>query len=161
MIKELLTLLENNARYNVRDLATLLDEDEAKIADTIKECEENTIIAGYHTIINWDKADAEISKAIIFVNCVPEREAGYDKVAARIARYPEVDSLFLLSGKAEFLLQVNGKNMREVSNFVAHKLAPTEGVTGTETMFILKEYKINNIILTGEKEDGERLLVTP
>lgn len=161
MMKELLTLLENNARYEVKDLAALLNEDEELIKDTIRECEKNNVIAGYHTIINWDKADTEITKAIIFVNCVPEREAGYDKIAAKIARYPEVDSLYLISGKAEFMLQVNGSNMREVSNFVAHKLAPTEGVNGTETMFILKEYKINGRELLSDKEDGERLLVTP
>jgi DNA-binding Lrp family transcriptional regulator len=160
-MKELLTLLENNARYEVKDLAALLNEDEELIKDTIRECEKNNVIAGYHTIINWDKADTEITKAIIFVNCVPEREAGYDKIAAKIARYPEVDSLYLISGKAEFMLQVNGSNMREVSNFVAHKLAPTEGVNGTETMFILKEYKINGRELLSDKEDGERLLVTP
>lgn len=160
-MKELLTLLENNARYQVRDLAALLNEDEQLVENTIRDLEEENIIAGYHTIINWDKADTEISKAIIFVNCVPEREAGYDKVAAKIAKYPEVDSLYLISGKAEFMLQVNGKSMREVSNFVAHKLAPTEGVTGTETMFILKEYKLNGRELVGEREDGERLLVTP
>ena len=161
MMKELLTLLENNARYQVRDLAALLNEDEQLVENTIRDLEEKNIIAGYHTIINWDKADTEISKAIIFVNCIPEREAGYDKVAAKIAKYPEVDSLYLISGKAEFMLQVNGKSMREVSNFVAHKLAPTEGVTGTETMFILKEYKLNGRELVGEREDGERLLVTP
>lgn len=161
MMKELLTLLENNARYEVKDLAALLNEDEELIKDTIRECEKNNVIAGYHTIINWDKADTEITKAIIFVNCVPEREAGYDKIATKIARYPEVDSLYLISGKAEFMLQVNGRNMREVSNFVAHKLAPTEGVNGTETMFILKEYKINGRELLSDKEDGERLLVTP
>ena len=160
MMKELLTLLENNARYEVKDLAALLNEDEELIKDTIREYERNSVIAGYHTIINWDKADTEITKAIIFVNCVPEREAGYDKIAAKIARYPEVDSLYLISGKAEFMLQVNGSNMREVSNFVAHKLAPTEGVNGTETMFILKEYKINCRELLNYKEDGERLLVT-
>ena len=161
MMKELLTLLENNASYQVRDLAALLNEDEQLVENTIRDLEEKNIIAGYHTIINWDKADTEISKAIIFVNCVPEREAGYDKVAAKIAKYPEVDSLYLISGKAEFMLQVNGKSMREVSNFVAHKLAPTEGVTGTETMFILKEYKVSGKELLDEREDGERLLVTP
>lgn len=161
MMKELLNLIENNARYEVKDLAALLNEDEALIEKNIKEYEAANIIAGYHTIINWDKADTEISKAIIFVNCIPEREAGYDKVAEKIARYPEVDTMFLMSGKAEFMLQVNGNSMREVSNFVAHKLAPTEGVTGTETMFILKEYKLNGKELTDDREDGERLLVTP
>lgn len=161
MYKKLLELLENNARFETKDLAALLNEEEEAVEKQIKECEEKSIIAGYHTIINWDKADTEISKAIIFVNCIPERETGYDKVARRLARYPEVDSMYLMSGKAEFMLQVNAHNMREVSNFVAHKLAPTEGVTGTETMFILKEYKLSGKELLEDKEDGERLLVTP
>ena len=158
---ELLKLIENNARYNVKDLSALLLEEEDAVEGKIKDLEKSGVIAGYHTIINWDKSDVEISKAVIFVNCVPERDSGYDKIADRIAKYPEVESLSLISGKAEFLLFVNGRNMREISNFVAHKLAPTEGVNGTETMFILKEYKKNGIIFEGKKEDGERLLVTP
>ena len=159
-MNELLKLLENNARYEIKDLAAVLNEDEETVKNNIKELEDRQVIAGYHTIINWEAADVEISKAIIFVNCVPERVAGYDKIAERIAKYPEVESLFLISGKAEFVLQVNGKNMREVSNFVAHKLAPTEGVNGTETMFVLKEYKKNGVDLNSDKEDGERLLFT-
>ena len=159
-MNELLKLLENNARYEIKDLAAVLNEEEETVKNNIKELEDKQIIAGYHTIINWEAADVEISKAIIFVNCVPERVAGYDKIAERIAKYPEVESLFLISGKAEFVLQVNGKNMREVSNFVAHKLAPTEGVNGTETMFVLKEYKKNGVDLNSDKEDGERLLFT-
>ncbi len=161
MLDELLQLLENNARYTPKDLAELLNETEETISGRIADLEEKKVIAGYHTIINWDKADTEIAKAIIAVNCVPERESGYDRIAMRIARYPEVSSLYLMSGKAEFLLQVNGKTMREISNFVAHKLAPTEGINGTETMFILKEYKQSGTILEDSVEDGERLLVTP
>lgn len=161
MLNELLQLLENNARYSAKDLAELLNESEEAVAEEISELEKKKIIAGYHTIINWDKSSTEIAKAIIAVNCVPERETGYDSIALRIARYPEVDSMYLMSGKAEFLLQVNGKTMREISNFVAHKLAPTEGINGTETMFILKEYKSNGVILEENTEDGERLLVTP
>ncbi len=88
MMKELLRLIENNARYQVQDLAALLDESEDSVRECLDECERNNIIAGYHTVINWDKADTEITKAIIFVNCVPEREAGYNKVAMTIARYP-------------------------------------------------------------------------
>ena len=160
-MKELLRLIEKNARYEKKDLADLLNEEEAQIDEQLKQLEKDHVIAGYHTIINWEKADQEITKAIIFVNCVPEREAGYDKIARKIARYPEVETLYLISGKAEFMLQVNGKTMREVSSFVAHKLAPTEGVNGTETMFILKEYKISGVDLDDMREDGERLLVTP
>ena len=160
-MNELLKLLENNARYEVKDLAALLNEEEGIVEEKIRDLEAANIIAGYHTVINWEKADVEISKAVIFVNCVPERDTGYDKLAARIARYPEVESLSLISGKAEFILVVNASNMREISNFVAHKLAPTEGVNGTETMFILKEYKKNGSLFEDDREDGERLLVTP
>ena len=160
-MNELLKLLKDNARYEVKDLALLLNEEEAEVRDQIRKLEEDKIIAGYHTVINWEKADVEISKAVIFVNCVPERERGYDRIAERIARFPEVEALSLISGKAEFLLIVNGKNMREISNFVAHKLAPTEGVNGTETMFILKEYKANNVDLESVGEETERLPVTP
>ena len=160
-MKELLRLIEKDARYEIKDLAALLNEEEMQVGEQLKQLEKDHVIAGYHTIVNWEKADQEITKAIIFVNCVPERETGYDKIARKIARYPEVESLYLISGKAEFMLQVNGGTMREVSSFVAHKLAPTEGVNGTETMFILKEYKVSGVDLDDMKEDGERLLVTP
>ena len=158
---ELLTVLERNSRYEPADLAALLNEDEAGLRTKISEYEKKGIIAGYHTIINWDKADTEISQAIIFVNCMPERENGYDKIAARLARYSEVETLYLISGKAEFVLQVKGRTMRDISEFLARKLAPTEGVTGTETMFILKQYKREGVIFSDETEDGERLIVTP
>ena len=159
IMDELLKLLENNARYEVKDLAALLNEDETAVSEKIEDLEKNGIIAGYHTIINWEKSDVEITKAVIFVNCVPERNAGYDKIAERIAKYPEVESLSLISGKAEFIMEVKGKTMREVSNFVAHKLAPTDGVNGTETMFVLKDYKRNGMGFDDNKEDGERLLL--
>ena len=158
-MNELLKLLANNARYETKDLAALLNEEEDAVIEKIEDLKNNGIIAGYHTIINWEKADVEVCKAIIFVNCVPERVAGYDKIAERIGKYPEVESLSLISGKAEFILTVKGENMREISNFVAHKLAPTDGVNGTETMFILKEYKRNGINFDEKKEDGERLLM--
>ena len=112
-MKELLRLLEQNARYETRDLADLLAEDEQSVGKQLSDLESKGIIAGYHTIINWEKADVEICKAIIFVNCIPERENGYDRIARRIAKYPEVETMCLISGKAEFILQVNGKDMRE------------------------------------------------
>ncbi|MBQ2657006.1 MAG: Lrp/AsnC family transcriptional regulator [Erysipelotrichaceae bacterium] len=158
-MKELLNLIEKNARFEKKDLAALLNEEEAQVDEQLRQLEKDNVIAGYHTIINWEKADVEVCKAIIFVNCVPERVAGYDKIAERIGKYPEVESLSLISGKAEFILTVRGGNMREISNFVAHKLAPTDGVNGTETMFILKEYKRNGINFDEKKEDGERLLM--
>ncbi|MDI9540683.1 MAG: Lrp/AsnC family transcriptional regulator [Bacillota bacterium] len=160
MLKEMLSLLEKNARIEVTDLAALLNTDEKTINDQIKECEEKNVIAGYHTIINWDNANTEIVKAMIAVSATPERDTGYDHIAEIIASYPEVDSLYLVSGKTEFILIINGSTMREIADFVAHRLAPIEGVNNTETMFILKEYKIMGAILNKENGRPERLLMT-
>lgn len=154
-------LMENNAKLNVTDLAALLNEREDAVAEQIRDCEANGVIAGYHTIINWDKTNTDIVKAIIAVNTTPERDKGYDRVASIICNYPEVTDLYLVAGKIEFLLVIEGKTMKEISDFVAYKLAPTEGINSTETMFILKEYKIMGEILDKKQSEDERLIVTP
>ncbi len=154
-------LMENNAKLNVTDLAALLNEREDAVAESIKDCEAKGVIAGYHTIINWDKTNTDIVKAIIAVNTTPERDKGYDRVASIMCNYPEVTDLYLVAGKIEFLLVIEGKTMKEISDFVAYKLAPTEGVNSTETMFILKEYKIMGEILDKKETSDERLIVTP
>ncbi|NLZ75018.1 MAG: Lrp/AsnC family transcriptional regulator [Erysipelotrichia bacterium] len=160
MLKEMLSLLEKNARIEVTDLAALLNTDEKTINNQIKECEEKNIIAGYHTIVNWENANTEIVKAMIAVSSTPERDKGYDHIAEIIANYPEVDSLYLVSGRTEFILIINGSTMREIADFVAHRLAPIEGINTTETMFILKEYKIMGEIMDKENGKPERLLMT-
>lgn len=160
MLKEMLSLLEKNARIEVTDLAALLNTDEKTVNDQIKKCEDNNVIAGYHTIINWDNTNTEVVKAMIAVSGTPERDTGYDHIAEIIASYPEVDSLYLVSGKTEFILIINGSTMREIADFVAHRLAPIEGVNNTETMFILKQYKIMGAVLNKDNGKPERLLMT-
>ena len=118
MLKEMLSLLEKNARIEVTDLAALLNTDEKTVNDQIKKCEDNNVIAGYHTIINWDNTNTEVVKAMIAVSGTPERDTGYDHIAEIIASYPEVDSLYLVSGKTEFILIINGSTMREIADFV-------------------------------------------
>jgi len=159
--EKLLGLLENNARASVKDLALLLDQDEAAVASAITDLEKSKVIAGYHTIINWDRCNRDEVQAIIEVNCTPERDAGYDHVAAMIYQYPEVDTMYLVSGRTEFVIIINGRTMREVAGFVARKLAPIEGVKSTETMFVLKKYKLTGTALEAETADSDRLLVTP
>ena len=161
MNKELLKLMEKNAKLSVCDLAALLGKDENEVSSAITELEEKNIIDGYHTVINWDDADADVCKAVITVHATPERDSGYDHIASLIANYPEVDSLYLISGSTEFLLIINGSTMKEVANFVAHKLAPIDGVHSTETMFILKEYKLSGEIMNRKSSSTERLIVTP
>lgn len=161
---ELLSFMESNAKCTVTDLAMALNETEENISNSIKELEDKKIICGYHTLINWDKTCTEKVYATIQVSCSPEREYGYDRIAKRIYMYDEVESMSLLSGSgAEFIVHVEGKTMQEIAHFVGRKLAPVEGVTGTATLFVLKQYKKNGVILeTEENLDGnERLLVTP
>ena len=158
----LLTLLHNNARMDVTDLAMALNETEDNVVDTISQLEKDKVICGYHTIINWDRTNVDNVMALIQINATPEREYGYDRIAKKIYAFPEVDTMYLLSGSFEFVAIVKGHTMQEAARFVASKLAPLDGVTGTATMFVLKQYKNNGISFDDDdKETAERLLVTP
>ncbi len=158
----LLTLLHNNARMEVTDLAMALNEIEDNVVKTINQLEKDKVICGYHTIINWDRTNVDNVMALIQINATPEREYGYDRIAKKIYAFPEVDTMYLLSGSFEFVAIVKGHTMQEAARFVASKLAPLEGVTGTATMFVLKQYKNNGISFDdNDKEAAERLLVTP
>ena len=160
---ELLHLLETNARLSTRDLSDILLEEEEQIQQRMESLEKRKIICGYHTVINWDKASRNRQvMAIIEVGVTPQRDYGYDKIARTIARYPEVDMMYLLSGKSEFMCMVYGKSMYDVASFVADKIACIESVKSTVTLFVLKQYKESGIILEDERKDaGERLVVTP
>ena len=157
----LLSLLETNARYSTRDLADILLEDEDSVIHTMNELEKKKIICGYHTIINWDKTNRDKVMAMIEVEVSPERDYGYDRIARNIYRYTEVDTMYLMSGKSEFIVIIYGKTMQEVSNFVGSKLATTDHVTSTSTFFVLKEYKVNGVVFGDEEKPEERLVVTP
>ena len=159
----ILDLLENNARLTSQDLADILNEDEASIKSEIQSLEKNKIICGYHTIINYNKAlkDQKVF-AYIEVSCTPTRNRVYDKTAALIANYPEVDTMYLLSGDCDFLCLVQGKTMFEVARFVSDKIACVEDVRSTKTLFVLKQYKQSGIVMIDKPEDKEsRLVVTP
>jgi Transcriptional regulators len=158
----LLTLLQKNARTKITDLAAALDESKDNIINKLTELEQKKVICGYHTIVNWDKTNTDIVTALIQINANPEREYGYDRIAGHIYKFDEVDTMYLLSGEFEFVAIVKGKTMQEVAHFVASKLACLNGVTGTTTFFVLKQYKNNGVVLI-EDEDGKdsRLVVTP
>ena len=160
--KLLLSLLQKNARMKITDLAAALEETKDNVIDRLTELEKEKVICGYHTIVNWDLTHAEIVTALIQINANPEREYGYDRIASRIYKFDEVDTMYLLSGSVEFVAIVKGKTMQEVAHFVASKLACLDGVTGTSTFFVLKQYKNNGVVLI-EDEDGsnDRLVVTP
>lgn len=157
--EKLLKAIENDARFDLSDLAKELDEDENELKQAIKILEEKKIICGYHTIINYDKSNGEEVTAVIEVGCTPRRESGYDTIAKEIYSYDEVSTMYLMSGKSEFIVIINGKTMKEIASFVAHHLAPIDGVTRTETYFILAKYKVEGVIINGESKKDDRLMV--
>lgn len=157
---QLLKLLENNPRYQATDLADILGESIEDVEATTKKLENDKVILGYHTLINWDKTNVDKVEAVIEVSAKPERETGYDKIAAKIGNYPEVSNLYLMSGKSEFLVFISERTMREIADFVGEKLAPIDGVLSTVTCFVLKKYKVEGVTLegTGEKDDRQLVL---
>ena len=161
-VEGLLSLLQKNARMEVKDLAMALSESEDNVVDTMKQLEKDNVICGYHTVINYDRFNHDHVQALIQVNATPERDYGYERIARKIYRYPEVDSMYLVSGAFDFMLVIKGRTMLETAKFVASKLATIEGVTGTSTYFVLEEYKNNGIVLVDQEEGkNERLVVTP
>lgn len=159
-ITQLLTLLSDNAKMDATDLAQALNESQDNVLNTLTALEKEKVICGYHTLINWDKTNTERVMALIEVKVTPEREFGYDRIAKSIYRYPEVDTMYLLSGNTEFVVIIHGKTMQEVAHFVGSKLACIPAVTGTSTAFVLKQYKVNGAVFDDERDQRERLLVS-
>ena len=138
----------------------MLGTDEATVASSIKSLEDERIIVSYGALINWEKTDEEVVSALIDVKVIPQRDVGFDQVAERIQRYPEVKALYLMSGSYDLSVLVEGKSLKEVSKFVAEKLASIDNVQSTVTHFVLKKYKQDGIIFE-DKEDDLRQVVTP
>ena len=160
MRTDILSLIQNNSKLDVKDLALMLGSDEAAIANEITAMEKEKIISGYHTLINWDKTNTERVTALIEVKVTPQRGEGFDKIAERIYRFKEVTAVYLMSGGFDLTVIIEGATMKEVALFVGQKLAPLEAVLSTGTHFVLKKYKDYGIILEEEKKD-ERMVVSP
>ena len=153
MIKEILKILENDSRTTTKQIATMTGLSEAEATKLISQAEQNRVILKYKTVVNWDKVKEERQvSALIEVKVTPEPEAGFDSVAERIYHFPQVRTVYLLSGNYDLLLLVGGKTEKEVAEFVSQKLAHIEGVQGTVTHFMLKRYKEDGEILEGEEE---------
>ena len=143
---ELLRLLENDARLSHEALALMLEKEVGDIKAMIEDYEQSGVIVGYHTLIDWDKTDRESVSAMIELKITPQRDRGYDHVAQKIYNYPEVESLYLMSGGFDLAVFIRGKTMREVAFFVAEKLATIDDVVSTATHFVLRKYKDNDVI---------------
>ena len=160
MREKILAVMEKNARIDLHDLATLLGEPDAAVANEIADMEAEKVICGYHTLINWENTDNEKVEALIEVKVTPQRGMGYDKIAERIYQFNEVESVYLMSGAFDFTVFITGKTMREVALFVADKLAPIDQVISTATHFVLKKYKDHGTVI-GETREDERQMITP
>ena len=159
MKQEILILLEKNGKLSVEELAEELNASRKEVIKAIGELEADKVICGYSTIINWDKITDQKCNALIEVKVTPQRGTGFDRIADRISRFDEVDSVYLMSGGYDFTVVVNGKSMKEVSSFVFNKLATIDYIQSTATHFVLKKYKDHGVDLVEEKTD-ERMLVS-
>ena len=152
---EFLTLLENDARLTPEQLSKMLDKDVGDISEMMTTYEKDGVILGYKTLIDWDKTDREYVTALIELKVAPQRDRGFDRVAEKIYNYPEVKSLYLMSGSFDLAVFIEGRTMKEVAYFVAQKLAPMEYIVATATHFVLRKYKDKGVVY-GPCEKDER-----
>ena len=155
MKTKILELLEKNAKLSIKEIAEELDIKEKETLQLVGELEADKVICGYSAIINWDKITEEKCNALIEVKVTPQRGTGFDRIADRISRFDEVDSIYLISGGYDFMVIINGKSMKEVSSFVFNKLATIDYIQSTATHFVLKKYKDHGVQLE-EKQNDKR-----
>lgn len=160
MREELLKIIERNSRIDLKELAVILGAEEIDVVNELQALEDEGIICGYHTMIDWEKTSIEKVSALIEVRVTPQRGQGFDNIAERVYKYPEVTSVYLISGGYDLLVTLEGKTLLEISRFVSEKLASMEEVISTSTYFILKKYKDHGTNMF-RKNKAERMLVTP
>ena len=154
-MEEILELLRQNARLSVSDIASMTKKSEAEVAQIIKKLEDDGVILKYAAIVNPEKSGETRDKvfAEIQIQVTPERDHGFDALADRIYRFPQVKSLYLMSGGYDFKVIVEGDSLQDVAFFVSSKLATLNGVRSTKTSFILKKYKENDIVYVEDERD--------
>lgn len=155
MKEKLIKLLNRNARTSLSDLATVVGADEATVAAAIAEMEADGVIRGYKTIIDWEKLGNAYVSAIIELKVTPKAGLGFEDIAERVSRYPEVESVYLMSGVYDLNVVVKARSFQEVARFVAKELSTQESVTSTATHFVLRRYKDLDVAL-GTKTEDER-----
>ncbi len=160
MRDELLAIVEKNSRIDTKELAVLLGVQEIDIINELQKLQEEGIICGFHTLINWEKTDIEKVTALIEVRVTLQRGQGFDTIAERIYKYPEVRAVYLISGGFDLLVILEEKSLKEIANFVSDKLSTLDSVLSTATHFILKKYKDHGIMLS-EKYEDKREVITP
>ncbi|MCX7745594.1 MAG: Lrp/AsnC family transcriptional regulator [Clostridia bacterium] len=158
-MEEILEILENNSRMSAKEIAVMLNKSVEEVEAAIIKFEADNVILGYDALINWEKTSKETVTALIEVKVTPQRGEGFDKVAERIYRYPQVKACYLMSGGFDLTVIIEGKTMKEVALFVAEKLAPLESVLSTATHFVLKKYKDKGTIFEEKMKDDREVII--
>lgn len=158
-MEEILNILDKDKQsISMTKLAQMLGTEEQEVAESIKKLEKENVIVGYKTIINWEKTERDVVTALIELRITPQRGEGFDKVAERIYKYPQVKSLYLMSGAYDLAVTIEGKSMKEVALFVAQKLAPMDSIISTATHFVLKKYKEEGIVFEDDEKDTRQVI---
>lgn len=158
-MEEILNILyKEKGNVSRAKIAQMLGMEEKEVADKIEKMEKENVIVGYKTIVNWDKTDKDVVVALIELRITPQRGEGFDKVAERIYKYPQVKSLYLMSGAYDLAVTIEGKSMKEVALFVAQKLAPMDSIISTATHFVLKKYKEEGIVFEDDEKDTRQVI---
>ena len=158
-MEEILNILDKEkGNVSRAKIAQMLGMEEKEVADKIEKMEKENVIVGYKTIVNWDKTDKDVVVALIELRITPQRGEGFDKVAERIYKYPQVKSLYLMSGAYDLAVTIEGKSMKEVVLFVAQKLAPMDSIISTATHFVLKKYKEEGIVFEDDEKDTRQVI---
>ena len=158
-MEEILNILDKEkGNVSRAKIAQMLGMEEKEVADKIEKMEKENVIVGYKTIVNWDKTYKDVVVALIELRITPQRGEGFDKVAERIYKYPQVKSLYLMSGAYDLAVTIEGKSMKEVALFVAQKLAPMDSIISTATHFVLKKYKEEGIVFEDDEKDTRQVI---
>lgn len=156
---DLLKILDKEkGKISRAKIAQMMGVTEDVVAEKLEKLEKDNVIVGYKTIVNWDKTDRDIVMALIEIRITPQRGEGFDKIAERIYKYPQVRSLYLMSGAYDLAVTIEGKSMKDVALFVAEKLAPMDSIISTATHFVLKKYKEEGIIFEDDEKDTRQVI---
>ncbi len=157
--KQILSILEKDATLNADEIAVMVNSDAEKVAMLIEEMEQEKIIFGSKTLIDWDKVESGKVTAYIELNVTPEQGLGFEKVAEDIIReFPQVSSVSLMSGGFDILVEIEGYSMKDVALFVAEKIAPMPTIVSTKTHFVLRRYKQGGVVLNQKDIDERRVI---
>jgi len=158
--REVLDCLLDDARQSTGDIARQTGLEEAAVEAAIDDLESAGAVRGYQAVVDWSRVEEDHAEAAVELNVELDRETGYEEIADRITRFPEVATLRLVSGDFDFLLVVEGDSMHTISQFVSEQIAPIPEVTQTVTHFVMETYKDRGVEFR-DRDDDDRLSVSP